>query len=73
MGLVRIVEAVDEDHTILGSGIIERMPSLFWTHADYLDTGLNATEQALLCLMVEGWDNGQLSETLSLDGQREME
>ena len=62
-----------EGDTILGSGIIQRMARLFCKHADNLDTGLNDTEQDLLCLMVEGCDNGQLSETLSLDGQQEME
>jgi hypothetical protein len=29
LGLVRITEAVDEGHTILDSGIIERMTRLF--------------------------------------------
>ena len=29
LGMVRIIEAVDKDHTILDSGIIERMPRLF--------------------------------------------
>ena len=73
MGLVRITEAMYEGHTILDSGIIQRMARLFCKHADNLDTGPNDTEQDLLCLMSEGCDDGQLSETLRLDGQQVME
>jgi len=73
LGLVRIIEAVYEGHTILDSGIIQRMARLFCKHADDLDTDLNDTEQDLLCLMAEGCDDRQLSETLRLDGQQVME
>ena len=61
LGLVRIIEAVYEGHTILDSGIIQRMAHLFCKHADNLHTGLNDTEQDLLCLMAEECDDGQLS------------
>ena len=73
MGLVRIIEAMYEGHTRLDSGIIQRMARLFCKHADNLDTGPNDTEQDLLCLMSEGYDDGQLPETLRLDGQQVME
>jgi len=59
LGLVRIIEAVYEGHTILDSEIIQRMARLFCKHADNLDTDLNDTEQDLLCLMDEGCDDGQ--------------
>ena len=49
------------------------MAHLFCKHADNLHTGLNDTEQDLLCLMAEGCDDGQLFETLRLDGQQVME
>jgi len=45
----------------------------FCKHADNLDTVLNDTEQDLLCLIAEGCDDGQLSETLRPDGQQVME
>ncbi len=73
MGLARIIEAVYEGHTILDSAIIQRMARLFCKHADNLDIGLNDTELDRLCLMAEGCDDGQLSETLRLDGQQVME
>jgi DNA-binding NarL/FixJ family response regulator len=73
LGLARTIEAVYEGHTILDSGIIQRMAHLFCKHADNLDTGLNDTEQDLLCLMAEECDDGQLSETLRLGSQQVME
>ena len=73
MGLVRIIEAVYAGHPILDSGIIQRMARPFCKHADNLDTVLNDTEQDLLCLIAEGCDDGQLSETLRPDGQQVME
>ena len=49
------------------------MARLFCKHADNLDIGLNDTELDRLCLMAEGCDDGQLSETLRLDGQQVIE
>ena len=66
-GLVYIVEAVYQGHTILDSGIVQRMARLFCKHSDMLSTDLSSVEQDLLGLMAEGYDDALVCETLHLD------
>ena len=68
--LVRIVESVYRGHTVLDSSIVQRMASLFCKHSAKLETDLNETEQDVLGLMAEGYDDRRIGETLHL---REMQ
>ena len=65
--LIRIVEAVDQGHTVLDSGIVQKMARLFCKHSDVLNTPLNDIEQDLLGLMAEGYDDAYICRTLHMD------
>ena len=49
--LIRIVEAVNQGHTVLDSGIVHKMARLYCKHSDVLQTTLTDMEQDLLGLM----------------------
>ena len=68
--LIRIVEAVHRGHTVLDSEIINKMARLFCKHSDNLDTALTAAEQDLLGLMVEGYDDDHICQTLHMDQEQ---
>ena len=65
--LIRIVEAVEQGHTVLDSGIVHKMARLYCKHADALNTNLTDAEQDLLGLMAEGYDDAYICRTLHID------
>ena len=65
--LIRIVEAVDQGHTVLDSGIVHKMARLYCKHSEALTAALNDAEQDLLCLMAEGYDDAYICRTLHMD------
>ena len=69
-GLVRVVEAVCQVHTVLDSKIIQRMARLFCKYSGALSTGLNGAEQDVLELMADGYSDDRICETLHLDQTR---
>lgn len=71
-GLVRVVEAVYGGHTVLDSGIIQRMARLFCKYSGALGTELSGTEQDVLVLVADGYDDDLICETLRL-GQTQIE
>lgn len=68
--LIRIVEAVHQGHTVLDSGIVHKMARLYWKHSDELNTILSDTEQDLLGLMAEGYDDAYICRALHLDQEQ---
>ena len=66
-GLVRVVEAVCRGHTVLDSGIIQRMARLFCMYSGALGVGLCDAEQDLLALLADGYDDGRICEVLQLE------
>lgn len=65
--LIRIVEAVDQGHTILDSGIVHMMARLYCKHSDLLGTDLTNIEQDLLGFMAEGYDDSYICRISCLD------
>ena len=68
--LIRIVEAVDQGHTVLDSGIVHKMARLYCKHSDVLQTTLTDTEQDLLGLMAEGYDDAYICRSLHMDQEQ---
>ncbi len=68
--LIRIVEAVDQGHTVLDSGIVHKMARLYCKHSDVLETTLSDTEQDLLGLMAEGYDDAYICRELHMDQEQ---
>ena len=68
--LVRIVEAVDQGHTVLDSGIVHKMARLYSKHSDVLQTTLTDMEQDLLGLMAEGYDDAYICRALHMDQEQ---
>ncbi|PKB72028.1 MAG: hypothetical protein BZY87_02495 [SAR202 cluster bacterium Io17-Chloro-G6] len=68
--LIRIVEAVNQGHTVLDSGIVHKMARLFCKHSDVLQTTLTDVEQDLLGLMAEGYDDAYICRALHMDQQQ---
>lgn len=71
--LVGIVDAVHEGHTVLDSGIVQRMACLYYKHSAILGTDSNEVEQDILGLMTEGYDENHISEFLHLDRSQVVE
>ncbi len=71
--LIRIVEAVDQGHTVLDSGIVHKMARLYCKHSEALTAALTDAEQDLLCLMAEGYDDAYICRTLHLDQDQMVE
>jgi len=65
--LIRIVEAVDHGHTVLDSGIVHQMARLYSRHADLLQPTMSDTEQDLLGLMAEGYDDAYICQALQMN------
>jgi DNA-binding NarL/FixJ family response regulator len=65
--LVEIVQAVHQGQTVLDSSIVQRMTSLYCKHSEALGTDLNESEQDILGLMAEGYDDDRICETIHLD------
>jgi DNA-binding NarL/FixJ family response regulator len=70
--LIRIVEAVDQGHTVLDSGIVHVMARLYCKHSNLLGTSLTDIEQDLLGFMAEGHDTGYICRVTYLD-QKEVQ
>ncbi len=68
--LIRIVEAVNQGHTVLDSGIVHKMARLYCKHSDVLQTTLTDMEQDLLGLMAEGYDDAYICRVLHMDQQQ---
>ncbi len=68
--LIRIVEAVNQGHTVLDSGIVHKMARLYCKHSDVLQTTLTDMEQDLLGLMAEGYDDAYICRALHMDQER---
>ena len=68
--LIRIVEAVDQGHTVLDSGIVHKMARLYCKHSDVLDVTLTEMEQDLLGLMAEGYDDPYICRALHMDQEQ---
>lgn len=65
--LIRIVEAVNQGHTVLDSGIVHKMARLYCKHSESLSADLTETEQDLLGLMAEGYDDAYICRNLHMD------
>ena len=68
--LIRIVEAVDQGHTVLDSGIVHKMARLYCKHSESLAAALTDVEQDLLGLMAEGYDDAYICRALHMDQQQ---
>ena len=68
--LIRIVEAVNQGHTVLDSGIVHKMARLYCKHSDVLQTTLTDMEQDLLGLMAEGYDDAYICRALHMDQEQ---
>ena len=68
--LIRIVEAVNQGHTVLDSGIVHKMARLYCKHSDVLQTTLTGVEQDLLGLMAEGYDDAYICRSLHMDQEQ---
>ena len=68
--LIRIVEAVNQGHTVLDSGIVHKMARLYCKHSDVLQTTLTDMEQDLLGLMAEGYDDAYICRVLHMDQEQ---
>ena len=68
--LIRIVEAIDQGHTVLDSGIVHKLARLYCKHSDVLNTTLTAMEQDLLGLMAEGYDDAYICRALHMDQEQ---
>ncbi|MDA0263832.1 MAG: response regulator transcription factor [Chloroflexi bacterium] len=68
--LIRIVEAVDQGHTVLDSGIVQKMARLYCKHSSVLTSGLSNIEQDVLGVMAEGYDDAYICHTLHLDQEQ---
>ena len=68
--LIRIVEAVDQGHTVLDSGIVHKLARLYCKHSDALNTTLTEMEQDLLGLMAEGYDDAYICRALHMDQEQ---
>ncbi len=66
-GLVSVVEAVYNGHSVLDSGIVQRLARLYCKYSDTLNTSLSDTEQDILGLMADGYDDERICGTLHLD------
>ncbi|MDA1129029.1 MAG: response regulator transcription factor [Chloroflexi bacterium] len=70
--LIRIVEAVYQGHTVLDSGIVHKMARLYCKHSELLQTTMTDSEQDLLGLMAEGYDDAYICRALHM-GQDQVE
>ncbi len=68
--LIRIVEAVNQGHTVLDSGIVHKMARLYRKHSDVLQTTLTDVEQDLLGLMAEGYADAYICRSLHMDQEQ---
>ena len=65
--IIRVVEEVQQGHTVLDSEIVQKMARLYSKHSDMLEAFLTDMEQDLLGVMAEGRDDYYISRVLHLD------
>ena len=68
--LIRIVEAVHQGHTVLDPSIVQRLARLYSKHPNALTASLSETEQDMLGLMAEGYDDSFIGRALHLNDQQ---
>ena len=68
--LIKIVEAVHEDQTVLDPSIVRRLARLYCKYLSNLTTSLSETEQDILGLMAEEHDGSLIGRTLHLDDEQ---
>ena len=65
--LVRTVRAVNTGQTVLDPGIVNQLARLYCKHSSYLTTSLSETEQDMLGLMAEGYDDLYIGGSMQLE------
>ena len=68
--IIRIVEEVNQGHTILDPEIVQKMARLYSKHSHMLETHLTDIEQDLLGVMAEGHEDAHICGVLQLDSDQ---
>ena len=68
--LIRVVEAVTNDQTVLDRGIVQKITRLYVRQSRSLLSQLDNVEQRVLELMAEGYDDSYIARTLHIEEER---
>ena len=68
--LIKVVEAVHQGQTVLDPSIVQRLARLYCKYPNNLTASLSETEQDMLGLMAEGYDDSFIGRALHMNDEQ---